>query len=76
MAFPVSDRLRDRVWDKRLDVFVEHRFLDLVLNLRTRRESKTHLGKTIATGLSCPVYVLAMLGTSFVTSKRLDVVHC
>lgn len=44
-------------------------FFDLELNLHTRRESRTRLGKTIANGLSYPNYLLAMLGTPFVTSN-------
>lgn len=69
MTFPVPERLRDRVWDKQLDVLVEHRFFDLVLNFLATREGKLRLGKTIATGLSYPIYVVAMVFTPFITSN-------
>lgn len=69
MIFPVSERLRVRVWDKQLDVLVQHRFFDLVLNFLARREGKLRLAKTIATGLSYPIYVLAMVSTPFISSN-------
>ncbi len=69
MTFPVPERLRDRVWDKQLDVLVEHCFFALVLNFLAKREGKLRLGKTIATGLSYPIYVVAMVFTPFITSN-------
>lgn len=60
MPNSVSDRLRERVWGKRLDVLVEHTFHRNVLTYLAGRAKRTKRIKTVATISSYPVYLTAM----------------